>query len=324
MRTQLSAEATEFGDVLDTAISAAGGMQLARDAEREGRTDVRVADLFDQLGVWSLDVSAGVELEAAAIACRAAGRYALPYPVAERLAAKAIGHDGALAVTDGRASAVMAAAELDWLICDLAGRVAPLSVGSPQGGRLGTFLALAEPGEWHEGGDAALVLALHSWVLLGMVERAAELTYDYAKERVQFGKPISTFQGPRFRIADMAASVQGLEELAKYTLWSLSEARAGRLVDALALRLSCLESAEAVFRSAHQLYGAMGFCDESDVSWLSRASQPLRRLPFGRAQTEDALLDSIERLGFDGLFDWRTEDPLLDAAGGHRPPSTRG
>ena len=44
--------------------------------------------------------------------------------------------------------------------------------------------------------------------------------------------------------------------------------------DALALRMSAIEAAEIVFRVCHQLHGAVGFCDETTLSWLSRYSQP--------------------------------------------------
>src|SRR5260221_1140017 len=51
------------------------------------------------------------------------------------------------------------------------------------------------------------------------------------------------------------------------------------LDDALVLRLAAVEAAETVFRVAHQLRGAIGFCDKTALSWLSRSSHPLRRLP---------------------------------------------
>ena len=53
--------------------------------------------------------------------------------------------------------------------------------------------------------------------------------------------------------------------------------------------MAALEAAEVVFRVTHQLHGAVGFCDETTLSWLSRYSQPLRRLPFGRSGTQDEL-----------------------------------
>ena len=70
----------------------------------------------------------------------------------------------------------------------------------------------------------------------------------------------------------------------------------------LALRLAAVEAAEVVFRITHQLHGAIGFCDETTLSWLSRASQALRRLPLGPSATRSALTDRIGRRGLTGLF----------------------
>ena len=69
--------------------------------------------------------------------------------------------------------------------------------------------------------------------------------------------------------------------------------RAEALDDALALRMAALEAAEVVFRVCHQLHGAVGFCDETTLSWLSRYSQPLRRLPFGLSATRDQLTRTV-------------------------------
>ncbi len=52
-----------------------------------------------------------------------------------------------------------------------------------------------------------------------------------------------------------------------------------------------------MFRVAHQLHGAIGFCDETTLSWLSRYSQPLRRLPFGVSATRTALTRQVGRRG---------------------------
>ena len=62
--------------------------------------------------------------------------------------------------------------------------------------------------------------------------------------------------------------------LAKYALWSVqAAASAEALDDALALRLAALEAAEVVFRVAHQLHGAIGFCDET-AAVVAVALQP--------------------------------------------------
>jgi hypothetical protein len=52
----------------------------------------------------------------------------------------------------------------------------------------------------------------------------------------------------------------------------------------------------------HQLHGAVVFCDETTLSWLSRYSQPLRRLPFGLSATRQQLTQRVGRRGLTGLF----------------------
>ena len=72
------------------------------------------------------------------------------------------------------------------------------------------------------------------------------------------------------------------------------------LITEKATRMS--EANQVVFRVTHQLHGAVGFCDETTLSWLSRYSQPLRRLPFGLSATRDVLTRRIGRNGLTGLF----------------------
>jgi alkylation response protein AidB-like acyl-CoA dehydrogenase len=50
---------------------------------------------------------------------------------------------------------------------------------------------------------------------LGIAEGALEASIEYAKERVQFGKPIASFQGISFKIADMATKVEAARQLIK-------------------------------------------------------------------------------------------------------------
>ncbi len=144
--------------------------------------------------------------------------------------------------------------------------------------------------------EDALGLVLPCWTLLGMLDRAIELTSVYVKDREQFGQPLASFQSVQFQLTDAEVERAGVEELAKYALWT------GDLADALALRLAAIEAAEIVFRVAHQLHGATGFCDETTVSWLSRYSQPLRRQPLGLSATRDALTRTVGRQGLTGLF----------------------
>jgi hypothetical protein len=314
MNTELTDEARELEAVLDSALRKAGGFDLARTQQEGGASAGEVARLLESVGVWDLrprrDDGDG---EAAAAVCRAAGRYALPYPVAERLSGDPHGGIEALAVVGRpRPRINLAAVDLAWFASDGASQIAPVtSVASPVGGKLGAFVCPVERGPWRQApGLAPLALTLPCWTLLGMVGAAFEMTRGHLLEREQFGRPLAKFQALQFRLADLAAAVQGFEELAKYTLWSVFSGRPGALVDALALRLAALETAETVFRDAHQLFGAMGFCDEVNLSWLSRYSQPYRRLPWGRSQTEANLLDAMADEPFTGLFD---ENAVLGA-----------
>jgi 3-oxo-4-pregnene-20-carboxyl-CoA dehydrogenase alpha subunit len=140
------------------------------------------------------------------------------------------------------------------------------------------------------------------WTLLGMLDRAIELTIAHVRLRKQFGQPLASFQGVQFQLTDAEVERSGLEMLAKYALWSVGAVGDDALDDALALRLAAIEAAEVVFRVCHQLHGAVGFCDETTLSWLSRYSQPLRRLPLGLSATRDYLTRRLGGRALTGLF----------------------
>jgi len=135
-----------------------------------------------------------------------------------------------------------------------------------------------------------------------MLDRAIGLTIAHVSLRKQFGQPLSSFQGVQFQLTDAEVERSGLDILAKYALWSIGTNRPEAVDDALALRMSAIEAAEVVFRVCHQLHGAVGFCDETTLSWLSRYSQPLRRLPFGLSATRDLLTRRLGGHGLTGLY----------------------
>jgi hypothetical protein len=247
-----------------------------------------------------------VELEAAAEVCRVTGRSALPYPVAERLARLDDGNDGVVVVPHERPRANIADVPLQFTGASLDGRCTSLTVtGSRLASKLGYFVVDVETGPWQSttADVASLPLVLSAWSLLGMLERALELTCEHVLAREQFGRPLAEFQGVQFQLTDAAVAARGLAEMAKYSLWTLHADPGNARVDALALRTTALSAADVVFRIAHQLHGATGFCDEHPLSWLSRYSQPARRLPLSASETEVALLALIEGQGLPGLFD---------------------
>jgi hypothetical protein len=302
MDIELSANAVEFGLIARKALGSAGGDQLIEQAEAHpaGR-EALVAPVLAKLGAWDI-VPRGSqdELEAAAALCRSVGYWGAPYPIAERLARpRDLEADALIVVADIAPAGPVAGLDLRCVAVTLDGMrsfATPRAVDASA--RSSAFVVPLDltPLDANGIADAPLGLVLSSWTLLGMLDRAIELTSAYVKDREQFGQPLASFQSVQFQLTDAEVERVGLEELAKYALWT------GELADALALRLAAVEAAEIVFRVAHQLHGATGFCDETTVSWLSRYSQPLRRLPLGLSATRDALTRTIGRHGLTGLF----------------------
>ena len=145
-------------------------------------------------------------------------------------------------------------------------------------------------------GSDPIGIVLPCWTLLGMLDRAMAETVEYVKDRHQFGQPLAAFQNVQFQLTDAEVERAGLEMLARYALWSR------QLDDALAVRVAAIEAAEVVFRICHQLHGAIGFCDETFLSWVSRRSLRIRREPWGLSPTRARLLQEIDGRGLTGLF----------------------
>lgn len=307
MILELCEEALEYGRQAHRALESAGGDQLVQRAELEpGRREDLVAPVLAELGAWQLDVrTAAEELEAAAALCRSAGYWALPYPVAERLCRPPdLQVDGLVVVAGAAPAGVVAGLDLRWAAVTLGGRRSRATAQAAQLPRKTAFVAPLQLQHVDDdgAGDVALGLMLPCWTLLGMLDRAVSLTCTYVQERRQFGQPLSSFQGVQFQLTDAEVDRVGVEELAKYALWSVQSRRPEAVDDALALRLAAVEAADTVFRVAHQLHGAIGFCDETTLSWLSRYSVPLRRLPLNLAATRSELNRRIAPGGLTGLF----------------------
>jgi hypothetical protein len=307
MNPVLPDEAVELAEAATKAFALIGGVDVARRAEADPmvRTS-EVLPVLESLGLGDLDPRAdAVALGAAAAWCEAAGRVALPYP----LAAALIRDD------DGRPTAAVAArvARVDhatvvsgWRVGSLDGAAGGVArpAGAALGTRLGPFvgdLVITDP-QPPPLTDLLLHQTLVAWTVLGALSQAVSLTTDHVNTRIQFDKPIASFQAVQFQLADAAVAVAGLRELAAFTLWRWSTAADRARADVLALRLHALEVARAVLRACQQLHGAAGVCDEYDVSILTRMVQPALRLPAGTEQVAAALADAIATDGFEGLF----------------------
>jgi acyl-CoA dehydrogenase-like protein len=313
MNTALPEDIADFAAVIAKRLARFGGPQAALRAETEEpiRQDARAA--LADLGAFDLDArSASEDLLAAAVLCQAAGAAALPYPLVEEL----------LTINGARLALVNPEAPRidhgdlpgDWTAADLDGTRYHPQPSSRTNAKLGPFLVpaiLSEPNGTVPAADVDLHLVLGSWRIVGALQQALEITRQHVTTRMQFGKPLAEFQTVRFTIADASVAVRGLYELAKYTTCRAKSAPAQvRSADALILRLKAADTARQVLRTAHQLLGALGFCDESDISVLDRHTQPLIRLPVSTEALALRLIPGVRGGQLETLFTEPVVEPV--------------
>jgi alkylation response protein AidB-like acyl-CoA dehydrogenase len=122
----------------------------------------------------------------------------------------------------------------------------------------------------------------YSAELLGIAQRALDLSVDYAKVREQFGRPIGSFQAVKHRCADMLVDVEGMRSAAYYAAWSVAADDADRSIAASTAKTWCSDASKRVTASALQVHGGIGFTWESDVHLFLKRSQ-LDERAFGDA-----------------------------------------
>jgi len=126
-------------------------------------------------------------------------------------------------------------------------------VGDPELG-LSQFLRTLEVGRIS---IAALSLSLTQAVL--------DLATGYARERVQFGKPISSFQAVQFKLADMATELEAARWLT-YRAASLRDAGRPFLKEAAMAKLKASRLATWAASEAVQIHGGLGYMLDSPVA----------------------------------------------------------
>lgn len=99
--------------------------------------------------------------------------------------------------------------------------------------------------------------ALQCIEMVGVLERALEVTNEYVKERVQFGRPIGTYQAVQHRLSDMFTIVEG-GRLAAYHAISRLEAGLSAEKEISTAKTWLSKEGQHVLTGAHQLHGGMG------------------------------------------------------------------
>jgi short-chain 2-methylacyl-CoA dehydrogenase len=104
---------------------------------------------------------------------------------------------------------------------------------------------------------------------VGLAQGAYDLAYGYARERQQFGRPISKFQAVQFKLADLATEIEAGRALVYRAAWLKDQGRPFAREAAMA-KLYTGELSNRAANWALQIHGGYGFMDEFAISRLYR------------------------------------------------------
>ncbi|MET0699648.1 MAG: acyl-CoA dehydrogenase family protein [Mycobacterium sp.] len=162
-----------------------------------------------------------------------------------------------------------------------------------------------------DSGEAARVIehalqvgsALLAVEQVGAAQHLLDLAVEYAKSRLQFGRPIGSFQAVKHRLADVMVDIEHARSTAYHAIWALTD---GSDDAALAVSIAQATGSAAFVRAATdaiQTLGGIGF------TWEHQA-----HLYFKRATTDAALLGNAEQ------HRARVAELVLDTASADRSP----
>ncbi len=117
--------------------------------------------------------------------------------------------------------------------------------------------------------------------MVGGSQQVLDMTVDYAQQRVQFGRPIGSFQAVQHHCANMATDVEGTRYITYQAAWRLSEGLPSKL-EVAAAKAWVSEAYQRVCALGHQCHGAIGFTKEHNMQLYSRRAKAAE-LAFGDA-----------------------------------------
>ena len=116
---------------------------------------------------------------------------------------------------------------------------------------------------------------------VGGAQLCLEMSVEYAKLRVQFGRPIGSFQAIKHKCADMLLAVESAKSAAYYAAWAAADGSAELPLVASLAKALCSETYVQVAAETIQIHGGIGFTWEHDA-----------HLYFRRARSTEAMLGS--------------------------------
>jgi alkylation response protein AidB-like acyl-CoA dehydrogenase len=119
---------------------------------------------------------------------------------------------------------------------------------------------------------------------VGLAQAALDASIPYAQTREQFGRPIGTFQGVAFMVADMATEIEAARALVWKAAWLKDQGRDYGLVAAEA-KLFASEVSSRVTNAAIQIHGGYGYVTDYPVERFMRDAK-LTEIGEGTSQIQ--------------------------------------
>jgi alkylation response protein AidB-like acyl-CoA dehydrogenase len=98
--------------------------------------------------------------------------------------------------------------------------------------------------------------------LTGLAQKDFEISVQYAKDRIQFGRPIGSFQAIQHKAADMITDVDGARFIMYKAAWSVAEDTPDADMDVHMAKAWCSEATRRVVAHGQQIHGGIGFTKE--------------------------------------------------------------
>jgi alkylation response protein AidB-like acyl-CoA dehydrogenase len=105
---------------------------------------------------------------------------------------------------------------------------------------------------------------------VGTGQKALDMAVSYAKERVQFGKPIGSFQAVKHKCVDMMVLVENARSLTYYAAWTVDENVPEASQAVPMAKAYCSDMGKTVASEAIQVHGGIGFTWEHDMHLFYR------------------------------------------------------
>ncbi len=106
--------------------------------------------------------------------------------------------------------------------------------------------------------------------LVGLAQMDFEISVDYAKERVQFGRPIGSFQAIQHKCADMVTDVDGSRFIMYKAAWSLNTDQEDRQMAVNMAKAWTSEATRRVVAHGQQIHGGIGFTKDYKIQLFYR------------------------------------------------------